>query len=164
MKKILAVTALVSLIALSVCAEGYVNANDLEKGTLTSESALEDGFKILSTAEKPVVIDAPGDPLPKNPDGEQFNLRINLKGKGNTEYRCVSFPAKAGETITVDCATSSKTDTRTLVVVDAEGNNVLSIAAAPGDVARGKAKAPKDGTYYAFSSGSGMYIYQIDVK
>ncbi len=163
MKRIVSFAA-VALLTATAFAKGYVNANDLEKGTLEGKTALDDGFSILASAEKPVLIDAPGDPLPKNDDGEIFNMRINLKGKGSSKLRCVSFSAKAGETIMVDCATSSKTDTRTLVVVDEDGNTVLSIPSAPEKVTRGKAKAPKSGTYYAYSSGSGMYIYQIDVK
>ena len=162
MKKALFAVALSSLLAFGAAAEGYVSANDLDQGTIDSATSLEDGFKILASAEKIVIIDkADGD---ENADGEKFNQRINLKGKGSTSVRSVSFPVKAGETIVVDCATSSKTDTRTLVVVDSDGNNVLSIPAAPGKVARGSAKAKKAGTYYAYSSGSGMYIYQIDVK
>lgn len=164
MKKVLFFAAL-SLFSASIFAEGYVSANDLDEGTVQGKMALDDGFAILASAEKAVVIDKAGDsPIPKNADGESFNRRINLKGAGNTATRCVSFPVKAGETITVDCQTSSKTDSRTLVIVDSDGNNVLSVSAAPGEVKRGSAKASKAGTYYAYSSKGGMYIYQIDVK
>ena len=163
MKKAIFATALFSLLSFGAIAEGYVNANDLDQGTLSSAKSLEDGFKILATAEKAVNIDKAGDGK-QNADGEKFNQRINLKGAGNTNQRSVSFPVKAGETIVIDCETSSKTDTRTLLVVDQDGNSVLSIAAAPGEVARGKVKASKAGTYYAYSKSGGMYIYQIDVK
>ena len=163
MKKALFAVALSSLLAFGAAAEGYVSANDLDQGTIDSATSLEDGFKILASAEKIVIIDKAGDNK-SNADGEKFNQRINLKGAGNLSARCVSFPVKAGETIVVDCETSSKTDTRTIVVVDSEGNQLFSVAAAPGAVARGKGKAAKAGTYYAYSSKGGMYIYQIDVK
>lgn len=162
MKKTFGVAAILAFMAFGAFAEGYVSANDLDAGTIESAKSLDDGFKILASAEKAVAIDKAGDGK-TNADGEKFNQRINLKGAGSTSVRSVSFPVKAGETIVVDTETSSKTDSRTLVVVDADGNTVLSIAAAPGKVARGKVKATKAGTYYAYSSKGGMYIYQIDV-
>ena len=77
MKKALFAVALSSLLAFGAAAEGYVSANDLDQGTIDSATSLEDGFKILASAEKIVIIDkADGD---ENADGEKFNQRINLK-------------------------------------------------------------------------------------
>ena len=152
-------------------AEAYINANDVEEGTITSEKKFEDGFSIIGTPEKLVKIDKHGADveLPKNAAGESFSQRINLKGSGSKEYRCVKFSAKAGQKITVDCATSSKTDTRALKVIDETGKEVLSISAQPTNssttkIYSGSVKAPSTSTYYAYSEKGGMYIYEIVVE
>ncbi len=147
-------------------AAGYVNANDLEKGTFTIEVKLEDNFALHGTAEKAIIVDA-ADEGKTAPDGEVFTQRINTKGSGNMAQRSVSFPVKAGEKVTIYGHSSSKTDTRTMLIVDSDGQTVFSMDVGPyatADVAIGSFNAPADGTLYAWSKSSGIYIYCIKVE
>jgi len=166
MKKILAVLSAALLFGASVFAEGYISANDLTKGTMIeADLECEDGFVIHGDAEKFVVIDAPGNPVSHGED--IFTLRINLKGSGKVgSPRTVSFPAKKGEKVTVYTHSSSKTEARTLVIANEAGEQVAAIAGniATDPVSVETITIPADGTYYAFSKKSGMYIYQITVS
>lgn len=165
MKRSIALIVGALFIASAAFAEGYVSANDLEKGTFTSTVKLEDGFELHGTAEKAIVVDAQENALTAS-DGEIFTQRINTKGVGNTSQRSVSFPVKAGETVTLYGHSSSKTDTRTMLVVDADGNTVFSLDVGPAAteaIAIGSFKAPASGTLYAWSKSGGIYIYSIKV-
>lgn len=162
MKKILAVLSAALLFGASAFAEGYISANDLTKGTIIdNDMACEDGFVIHGDPEKFVLIDG-GETVSYGED--TFTQRINLKGSGKAAgVRSVSFPAKKGEKITVYTHSSSKTEARTLVIANEAGEQVAAI---PGNVYTDAVSvetitAPADGTYYAFSKKSGMYIYQI---
>ena len=52
MKKIIAVLAAAFMFGTFTFAEGYICANDLEKGPITSEKSEEDGFVLYGSAEK----------------------------------------------------------------------------------------------------------------
>ena len=165
MKKLISTIAALSaalLMGASAFAEGYINANDLAPANLVEAQKEEDGFVINASADKFVVIDS-SDPAKYN--DEVFTQRINLKGSGSVDLRSVSFPVKAGETVTVYTASSSKTDSRTLNVVNGAGEVAKEISAKPylEGITVDSFKAAADGTYTAFSAKNGMYIYQITI-
>ncbi len=162
MKKFLALFSAALLFGASAFAEGYINANDLTLGEITEDKTEEDGFVIHASAERMVVIDkADGQKY----EDEVFTQRINLKGKIVGKARCVSFPAKAGEKITVYCLSSSKTDARVVVVRNEAGETLKEISAAAANpvVSVGEIVAPADGEYTVGGTNGGVYIYQITV-
>ncbi len=162
MKKIIALFTAALLFGASVFAEGYINANDLTLGDITEDRAEEDGFVIHASAERFVVIDkADGQKY----GDEVFTQRINLKGKAVGAYRTVSFPAKAGEKITVYCLSSSKTDARVVVVKNSAGETLKEITAAAANptVSVGEVVVSADGEYTVCGTNGGVYIYQITV-
>ena len=109
MKKILTAIAVTLLFGASVFAEGYISANDLELGTVDSPRKEEDGFVLNATnAEKQFLVIEDKSKDPVTCDGEKIINRINFKGGGKKDYRSISFPAKAGETVKIYCA-SAKT-------------------------------------------------------
>lgn len=168
MKKIIAaLTAFAAAMAINVFAEKYVSANDLELGTLTENKTLEDDFTIMATAEKNVEVTTQSADCPNSiATGEVFTQRIKLGGAGSSEYRNISFPAKAGQKVTVYCKSSSKTDSRTVNVCSADGAVVGTVEAAAytGDISSGVVAIPADGNYYATSSKSTIYIYEIVIE
>ena len=150
----------------SVFAEGYFSAEDMEKGTITENVAVEDGFVLNATSEK--YMNIAKKPVHKASNGEEFTMALQLQGSGKPDYRSVSFPAKAGETITVWGNSTSKTDTRAIVVTGPDGK---AIAELPMDIdgqdgtpaSEGSVKVSVDGTYTIDSKKSGINIYKINV-
>jgi hypothetical protein len=144
--------------------EGYINANDLENGEIVAEAKQEDGFVILGTADKNVTVDTC--PAHTADDGEVFTKRIKLNGGGDATFRCISFPVKKGETITVYGNSGSKTDARVLVVVGTAGAvTELSMDPDPSGAKPTIAtfKAAADDTYSVYSKKSGLNVYQIKI-
>ncbi len=165
MKKSMAVFAGFLFFMGAAFAEGYVNANDLETGTVKSKVELEDGFALIGTEEKSLTID--NTEVPAAPDGEVFTKRINLKGAGSADYRTVTFPVKSGEKVTVYALSGSKTDVRTLLFVNENGEQVASVDVPPytgGKIEIGSFKVSANGTLLAYSKSGGIYIYCIKVE
>ena len=108
-------------------------------------------------------------PLHKAANGEEFNMALQLQGSGNATSRSVSFPAKAGETITVWGNSTSKTDMRSIVVIGPDGKSVAELSmdkdvnGEGGLASEGSVKVSVDGTYTVFSKKSGINIYKINV-
>ncbi len=142
-----------------------LNANDLAPAQLT-ETKTFDAFTVYAKSDKGVTIEAI-DAARTAGDGEVFNARIKLNGSGALEYRSVSFTVKAKAKVTIYLCSSSKTDARTLKLVDAKGAAVADLVAPPDDGAKaGMAAAdlPAAGTYFVYSGGSGINIYMITVQ
>lgn len=168
MKKIIAaLTAIAAAMTLGAFAEKYVSANDLELGTLTADKALEDDFTIKATEEKSVEISKQSSDCPNTiATGEVFTQRIKIGGAGKPDFRNISFPAKAGQKVTVYCKSSSKTDDRVALVCSEDGTQVGSVVAAsyPGEISSGVVQISADGNYYVTSKNSTIYIYEIVVE
>lgn len=166
MKKLVGIISACLMLCTAAFAEGYFSAEDMEKGTITEDKAVEDGFVLHATSEK--YMNIAKKPMHKASNGEEFNMALQLQGSGKPEYRSVSFPAKAGETITVWGNSTSKTDMRSIVVAGPDGKVVKEL---PMDVdgqdgtpaSDGSVKAPVDGTYTIYSKKSGINIYKINV-
>lgn len=169
MKKIIAtLTAMFAAFAMGTFAfaETYINANDLESQTLTADLPCEDGFVIHATPEKNIEVGKQSSDCPNEVNGEVFTKRIKIGGKGSVDFRSISFDAKAGQKITVYSKSSSKTDARIVLLLDATGAEVArgEAAAYPAEISVGEFTAPADGTYYITSKSSTIYVYSIIVK
>ena len=166
MKKLVGIISACLMLCTAAFAEGYFSAEDMEKGTITEDKAVEDGFVLHATSEK--YMNIAKKPMHKASNGEEFNMALQLQGSGNATFRSVSFPAKAGETITVWGNSTSKTDMRSIVVAGPDGKVVkelpMDIDGEAGTPASdGSVKAPVDGTYTIYSKKSGINIYKINV-
>lgn len=168
MKKLISIlAAIAAAMTINVFAEKYVSANDLELGTLTSNKALEDDFTIKATEEKPVEISKQSADAPNSiATGEVFTQRIKIGGAGNADYRNVSFPAKAGQKVTVYSKSGSKTEDRVVALCSEDGTELgTTVAPAyPGEIAAGVFSISADGNYYLTSKKSTVYIYEIVIE
>jgi len=167
MKKILAVAVAALMFGASAFAEGYISANDLEKGPITSEKHEEDGFVLIGSTEKSMEVkknDA------KTYGDETFTQAISTKGSGSHKKmeRIITFPVKAGETITFIGNNSGKSGSRPLHIVNLDtGEEIKTMAVTSmyeGGVFCDKVKAPAAGTYGAYSTSGGIYIYKIEIS
>lgn len=167
MKKIIAtLTAIAAAMTMSVFAEKYISANDLEKVTLTADLACEDNFVIHATEEKSVEIGKQSQDTPCEANGETFTQRIKLPGSGKLTHRSIEFPAKAGQKVTIIAKSSSKTDSRVLLVQNAAGATIGQAAAPayPDQLAPETIQIPEDGQYFVLSKKDAIYVYCISVE
>ena len=143
----------------------FLNANDLEQGVI-STTVLDEasGFTLNATEEKVMEVkkcDA------RTVGSDLFTQAISTKGSGKVDYRNISFPAKAGDSIIVYVTSSSKTDSRPLHVVNvASGEEIGTVDMMPDngkDVTVEEVKVAEDGTYCVYATSGTGYIYQIKV-
>lgn len=168
MKKLLAAIAATLLFGASLFAEGYISANDIDLGKITTDKKVEDGF-VIHGAQKSIEVTKADIKI----NGEKFTQRFKMGGSmlvkndGNP-VSVISFPAKKGETITIYGISSSKTEARVAEIYDSSKAAVGSVALPvySGDdnaPAIGTFKVPADGTYSVGSKNSTIYIYYISV-
>lgn len=166
MKKILAAIAATLMLGTFAFAEGYISANDLEKGQITGEKQEEDGFVLIASVEKPMEVKTND---PNSVGDETFTQAISTKGSGNAKKRerVITFPVKAGETIKI-LAHNSGSGSRPLHLVNMDTFEELKAFAVTsmkeGPVYVDSVKAPVDGTYGVYSTSGGMYIYKIEIS
>ena len=166
MKKIIVALAATFTLGAFSFAEGYINANDLEKGTITETKQEEDGFVLIATAEKSMDV---GKIEAKTVGDETFTQRISTKGSGSVKNpeRIITFPAKAGETVTIIC-NNSGSGQRSLYLANVDTKkDVKAISAGSykeGGPTVDSTKITADGTYGVYSKGGGVYIYKIEIK
>lgn len=165
MKKIIAaLTAIAAAMTMSVFAERYVSADDLELATLTEDKALEDGFTIKATPEKNVEIKQ----SERKAGDDIFTQAIKLGG-GGADFRSITFSAEAGQKVTVYGLSSSKTDSRTANVCSEDGTVIGSVSVnadsgVGGQISTGTVSVPANGNYYVTSAKSTIYIYQVVIE
>ena len=166
MKKLIAtLTALAAAMTMSVFAEKYISANDLEKETLTANKTCEDDFTITASDEKSVEIGSQSSDCPNAVNGEVFTKRIKL-GSGKFAFRSITFPAKAGQKVTVYCKSSSKTDARVISVLNEKNEEVGTIDAKayPDEMSTGSVTIPEDGNYAVTPKKNTIYVYEVIVE
>lgn len=145
----------------------YVSANDIDKGVVSTSLEQPDGFVLVATEEKAMEVQSIAD-VPKTVGSDVFTQRISTKGSGKVDYRNISFPAKAGETIRCYALSSSKTDSRPLHVVNVEsGEEIGTITMLPdtgsNPVTVEDVAVTKDGKYCVYATSGTGYIYQVIV-
>jgi len=148
----------------------YLNANDLDKGTIKDTFVDEvSGFTLNATEEKVMEVK---DCDQRQIGSDLFTKAISTKGSGKyvageTNYRTISFPAKAGDSIIVYAASSSKTDSRPLHVVNMESGEEIGtvemMADNGKDVTVEEVVAKADGNYCVYATSGTGYIFQIKV-
>ena len=117
-----------------------------------------DGLTVYATASKPVNFENAEEYRKTFDDGNTYTKRLSLGGGGSTEYRSVSFSAKAGDKVTIYNTSASESNVRYLAIsngrdeVYRESNDMLVYT------------FTEDGTYYVYSTGSGIRIYAITIE
>ena len=156
---------LVAFFALStVFSTAYISVNDLDAEKVT-ETKDYDGVVFVATPDKHMTIEMLDDGREAE-DGEVFNGRIKLEGRGKSTQRAIKFDAVKGEVLKVYLNSSSKTEARTLVVADSTGAQIGAITAPVdgGEVGIGTFEIPSDGSFFLWSKKSGINIYMIIVE
>ncbi|MCK9288168.1 MAG: hypothetical protein PHU24_11755 [Sphaerochaetaceae bacterium] len=146
-------------------AKQYVSVNDLEGMSITAKKEF-DGFVFQAIDGKGITIEMIDQPRTAS-DGEIFNGRIKLNGGGTLEYRSIHFTVTGKATLTVYLNSSSKTDARVLVLANASGTEVTTMAAPPDTGTEAgivTAQISGPGTYAIYSKSSGINIYQIVIE
>lgn len=138
-----------------------LNVSNLTTGTFT-ETFSHNGFQIMATAEKNIVVDANS----KTVDGVTYTQRLKLGGSGNADSRSICFTTSGAATVSVVAISANSTMTRTLAVAQLDGSNLTEIGTADYDGTSAKTAVftvSQAGTYYVYSKSSGINLYDIKV-
>ncbi len=141
-----------------------LNANDVAAGTIEAATAVG-SFTIVGSADAAVTVDSNSK---KSDSGLEFTQRIKLGGSGSLDVRHISFTTEGAATITVYAMSSSSSEDRPLLLMNAEGTE-LGRGTAPGVVEGSTIPAitftvTEAGTYYLWSEKSGINVYYISVE
>ncbi|AEJ18792.1 hypothetical protein [Gracilinema caldarium] len=165
-KKFVIIIGLALFLSIPVMSQVIISANDLNNEQVTNVKIVGD-VKILAKPDKAVSIEAMDVPR-ESVDGEVFNNRIKLNGSGTLEYRAIVLNLTKKGQLTVYCNSSSKTDTRILVLVNAVDGNIVSEGNAEPDLGTKAGmchfNVPNAGLFLLYSKSGGINIYQINQK
>ncbi|HWR11545.1 MAG TPA: hypothetical protein VN445_06980 [Rectinemataceae bacterium] len=163
----LALCLMACLIAATAAgAQEFFTANDLAAVQITATTKFG-AFAIYARSDKGVTVEAMSAPRVAA-DGEVFNNRIKLNGGGAMDYRSIHFTTGGNAEVAFYANSSSKTDARTLVLVNVADGAVIAELVAPADDEKNAgiatAAVPRAGEYALYSKSSGINIYQIVIK
>ncbi len=141
-----------------------LNANDVTAGTIEAATTFG-SFTIVGSADAAVTVDGNSK---KSDSGLEFTQRIKLGGSGSLDVRHISFTTEGAATITVYAMSSSGSEDRPLLLMNAEGTE-LGRATTLGKVEESTIPAitytvTEAGTYYLWSEKSGINVYYISVE
>jgi hypothetical protein len=147
-------------------AQDIFSANDLDPANVI-ETKIFGTFNIAARNDKNVTIEVLDVPR-EAPDGEIFNNRIKLNGSGSADYRSLNFSIDQKRNLIIYCNSSSKTDTRILVLYDVKnGKTIAEFNADPDNGTKAAVittSLSSAGTYALYSKSGGINIYQIVLK
>ncbi|MDO5294084.1 MAG: right-handed parallel beta-helix repeat-containing protein [bacterium] len=126
-------------------------------GQITSTKSI-DGLSLIATSEKPMSVTADTATV----SGTTYTYALALGGSGSKSYRSVKVPVSGNDTIKVTLR-SSGTSNRTLVVANANGNQVGTIGCSQTASLGTYKYSGASGYIYLYSSGSGINLYKIQV-
>ena len=139
------------------------SADDLLLDKYT-DTQVEGDFTIVATSDKTMEKQEGAATFTYN--GTTYELGYRLKVGGSAkfgQYRYVSFTVDGPCSITIAVQSSSKTDARTLAMVNASSANVGNFEAGT-SVTVTTIQVDAAGTYSVGSAGSGIYIYSIIIE
>ena len=136
-----------------------LSANDLTYGNYTN--AITSGsFTIGASSSKNVAV------LNRNTtvNGTSYSKVLQMNGGGNSTGRYIKFTATGACTVKVTAASTSTSASRTLRLASGSvGGSTVGNATITGTPSTVTYKIPSAGTYYLYSTGSGIYVYQVNV-
>ena len=139
------------------------NADDLSQTTYDSTVNEENGLILVATSDKKMEKKSAASSFTHN--GISYTTEYGLSVGGKASFgsnRYVSFTVEGPCTITI-AVRSSGSDARTLLLVDAAGNNIGSYEAGT-SLTVSSVDVTEAGTYSVGSAGNGMYIYVIIIE
>ena len=136
--------------------EVFWNASDYEVGTYTTETVF--GNVTLIASSKTAI-----DENSKTIDEIAFTKRLKLGGTGSTSSAALKFTTTGKSDITVYCASSSSTGTGRMLVLATADSIISENNEAPLSAGKLVYSDVPAGTYYLYSSNSGINIYGIKI-
>lgn len=136
--------------------EVFWNASDYEVGTYTTETVF--GNVTLIASSRTAI-----DENSKTIDEIAFTKRLKLGGTGSTSSAALKFTTTEKSDITVYCASSSSTGTGRMLVLATADSIINDTNEAPLTAEKLVYSDVPAGTYYLYSSNSGINIYGIKI-
>lgn len=136
-----------------------LNANDLKSGTYTSDYVVGD-FTIGASSSKYISVESASFTL----DGNTFSKRLKMNGGGNSTGRYIKFTTDGAATIEIIGASTTAGKTRTIrLAKDSVGGTKIGDITVAYDAEKQTFNVDEEGTYYIYSTSSGIYVYDVKV-
>ena len=136
-----------------------LDANDLTSGTYTSDISCGD-FIIGASSSKNVVVKKTSVTI----DGNSYSRTLNMNGGGNSTGRYIKFTTTGAGTVVITAASTSSSATRTVrVAMDSVGGSKVADITVSSSAAAQTVSLPSAGTYYIYSTNSGINVYNVTV-
>ena len=133
----------------------FKDTNFKSLGTISSTKTI-DNLTLLATSAKTMSVKSASVTV----DGASYTNCLALGGAGTTTYRSVKVPVSGASTIKVTLDASAS---RTLVVADANGKQLGTIAASTTAATKTYSYTGGSGYIYLYSSNSNINLYKIQV-
>ncbi|MGN0382742.1 MAG: glycosyl hydrolase 53 family protein [Eubacterium sp.] len=136
-----------------------LSANNLTTGTYTS-NITSGSFTIGASSSKNVQVKSES----KTVDGTYYSKVLVMNGGGNSTGRYIKFTTTGAATINITAASTSSSVSRTVrVAKDSVGGTTQSDITVTGTAGKQTVSVSSAGTYYIYSTNSGIYVYDVTV-
>lgn len=135
-----------------------LNANNLTRGAYTTDITYED-FTIGASSEKYVSVESCSTTI----NGNSFTQRLKMNGGGNSTGRYISFSTTGACTVTVTAESTTESAARTLRLSSGSVGGTMISDHSIGTAETVTYNISGAGTYYLYSTSSGIYVYNVSV-
>ncbi|HIV85220.1 MAG TPA: right-handed parallel beta-helix repeat-containing protein [Candidatus Monoglobus merdigallinarum] len=139
--------------------DSVMNVSDLPVGDIVSDTEFGN-FTIISATDGLTAVTVDSNSKQSPVTGIKYSKRLKLAGTGSTLNRAVKFTAAGPATLFIEGCSANKNETRTGVVVNAEGETIGENSFSSG-MENKQYDIPAAGDYWFYSLNSGINIYYI---
>lgn len=136
-----------------------LNANNLTKGTYTSDYTYGD-FTIGASSSKYISVESTSATI----NGTSYTQRLKMNGAANSTGRYIKFTTTGAATVEIIGISTSSSATRVIrLAKDSVGGTTIGEITVSGTASSQSISVSSAGTYYLYSTNSGIYIYDVKV-
>ena len=136
-----------------------LNANNLTKGTYTSDYTYGD-FTIGASSSKYISVESTSATI----GGTSYTQRLKMNGAANSTGRYIKFTTDGAATVDIIGISTSTSATRVIrLAKDSVGGTTIGDITVSGTAGVQTINVSSAGTYYLYSTNSGIYIYDVKV-
>ncbi len=136
-----------------------LNANNLTKGTYTSDYTYGN-FTIGASSSKYISVESTSATI----NGTSYTQRLKMNGAANSTGRYIKFTTDGAATVDIIGISTSTSATRVIrLAKDSVGGTTIGDITVSGTAGVQTINVSSAGTYYLYSTNSGIYIYDVKV-
>lgn len=139
----------------------FFNVSDMSAGEYKTETQMN-GFTLIPASDTGSAITVDSNSKTSSATGLKYSKRLKLGGVGSASTRAIKFTTLGESRFCMDVVSSSSKETRTGIVVDANGD-VVATTSIGKNMAYTKFYLPDSGEYTFYSLDGGVNIYYLKV-